>query len=203
MRLGAPRLFVVVLVVIVPLVVVALVAPMVADSSPNAPFTSSADSTTTAAATTSTAVVSSPTSSAVSHADADYGYNDRPHHRQAHTRPSAGFLGAKATDGAAKAFRSFTSTNFRENLARLTGEIPRDAQAHHVFPQQFAGEFERRGINVNDPQYGAWWEGGAHGRAAYRYNRDWRTFLGDNPNRNQILDFGRQQARRYGFEPGF
>ncbi|MBN1206566.1 MAG: hypothetical protein JXB05_16890 [Myxococcaceae bacterium] len=49
----------------------------------------------------------------------------------------------EAGDGKAarQGFKSFTEGNFRENLARLTGRMPEDAHAHHVFPHVLAEKF--------------------------------------------------------------
>jgi hypothetical protein len=63
--------------------------------------------------------------------------------------------------------------------------------------------FEARGINVHDPQYGAWWQRGAHQQASHQYNREWGDFLAGNPSRDEVIAFGRQQSHRYGVEPGF
>jgi RHS repeat-associated protein len=103
-------------------------------------------------------------------------------------------------------FRSFTRGNFRENLARRTGGTPANAEAHHVFPQQFARQFDQRGINIHDPRYGAWWAATSHRQASYAYNQQWREFLfrrGAPPTGEEIFGFGRQLSRDYGLTPGF
>ena len=103
-------------------------------------------------------------------------------------------------------FRSFTSGNFRENLSRLTGGIPEGAQAHHIFPQasEFADKFERLGINVHDPYFGAWWNGGAHNAASGEYNAAWRGFFRDGPrSTGETFDFARDQASRNGYQVQF
>jgi hypothetical protein len=111
--------------------------------------------------------------------------------------------GAEATERGAAELLSFTGGNFRENLARLTGVKPEGSQAHHIFPQKFRDLFNRSGINVDDPHYGAWWEQPIHGQASYQYNLDWQNLFRSNPSRDQILQFGREQARKYGFQVHF
>jgi hypothetical protein len=107
-------------------------------------------------------------------------------------------------DGAGKAagggFKPFTEGNFRENLTRLTGKVPEDAHAHHVFPQSLADKFEKVGINVHDPRFGAWWDRASHLKNSYQYNLRWGRLLADNPSRAQILQFGRALANEYGFQ---
>ena len=49
-------------------------------------------------------------------------------------------------------FRKFTRGNFRTNLYRLTGKIPKGAEAHHIFPHKYIDEFADIGIDVNKPK---------------------------------------------------
>jgi hypothetical protein len=99
-------------------------------------------------------------------------------------------------------FKSFTEDHFRENLARLTGQLPADSHAHHVFPQQFADKFQKAGLNIHDPKFGAWWERSSHLKKAAAYNERWRRFLFQKPipTLEQILQFGRELAREYEFQ---
>jgi hypothetical protein len=101
--------------------------------------------------------------------------------------------------------RPFTANNFRTNLGRLTGGIPKGADAHHVFPQMFEENFTKAGLNIHDPRYGAWWETTAHQRAGYAYNVKWRQFFRVNgsPSAEQILQFGREISAEYHLHVGF
>ena len=112
-------------------------------------------------------------------------------------------LVGKASTGAGAKLRVLTAGNFRTNLGRLTGRIPEGSQAHHVFPQRFAEQFGKSGINIHDPRFGAWWEAGAHQRASPAYNQAWERFLQSNPSTEQILQFGRQLSGQYGLHIGF
>ncbi len=109
--------------------------------------------------------------------------------------------------GAAKetsrGFKPFTADNFRENLARLTGKMPEGAHAHHVFPQVLEKEFQRVGINIHDPKFGAWWQRSSHLKDAARYNALWRKFLERNPTVEEILEFGRKLGGGFGFQVNF
>jgi hypothetical protein len=81
-------------------------------------------------------------------------------------------------------FKKFTAGNFRDNLARLTGEMPdSDVHAHHIFPKGVDG-FNQTSINPNDPRYGIWLDKDLHlgeGRA-HDYNKAWDKFFYKNPN---------------------
>lgn len=100
---------------------------------------------------------------------------------------------------------AFTEDNFRENLGRLTGRLPKDEDAHHVLPQEFRPQFRRAGINIDDPRYGAWWERTAHQQASSAYNVAWREFFRKNlsPSAEQILQYGRKLSAEFGLHASF
>ncbi|HLL06318.1 MAG TPA: hypothetical protein VK539_37445 [Myxococcaceae bacterium] len=104
---------------------------------------------------------------------------------------------------AGSGFKSFTEGNFRENLARLTGKLPEDAHAHHVFPKALAEEFQQLGININDPRFGAWWNKSSHLKMAYEYTLQWREALSLHPTREQVFQRGRELANKYGFQVNY
>ncbi|MFL5345943.1 MAG: hypothetical protein ACJ8AT_14225 [Hyalangium sp.] len=100
-------------------------------------------------------------------------------------------------------FKSFTEGNFRENLARLTGRMPKEAHAHHVFPQQLAKRFQELGINIHDPRFGAWWDQSSHLKNAAAYTRKWVKFFDGKPTFEQALQYGRDLAGEYGFQVNY
>jgi hypothetical protein len=102
-----------------------------------------------------------------------------------------------------RGFKPFTEGNFRENLARLTGQLPEGSHAHHVFPQVLAKRFQRVGINVHDPKFGAWWERSNHLKKAAEYTRRWAEFLDNDPTYTQILEYGRKLGSEFGFQVNF
>ena len=117
----------------------------------------------------------------------------------------AGHGAAQRSTALSPVFRKFTRSNFRHNLTKLTGVAPKGAQAHHIFPVQFASELRVAGINIHHPKYGAWWAAEAHLRAASAYNQRFRDFFLRNsqPTKQQILDFGRALAQKYGLDVYF
>jgi hypothetical protein len=100
-------------------------------------------------------------------------------------------------------FKSFTESNFRENLARLTGQLPEGAHAHHVLPQKLAYKFQDAGLNVHDPRFGAWWERSSHLKNSAEYLRRWETFFRSTRTFDEILQFGRELGGRYGFQVNY
>ena len=107
----------------------------------------------------------------------------------------------------ANATKPYTSGNFRNNLAKLTGEMPANSHAHHVFPQaeSFSSFFNSLKININEPRFGAWWNSTSHLRNAWGYNAQWKQWIGYNPNAQYIdvLNYGRQIMQQYGLPVHF
>lgn len=98
-------------------------------------------------------------------------------------------------------FLKFSKSNFRKNLIRLTGVDPKDAQAHHIFPQKFETIFNKAGIDIHDPQYGAWFETKKHQHSSYAYNKEWiKFFTGKDLSKEEILDKAKELAKKYGYE---
>jgi hypothetical protein len=100
-------------------------------------------------------------------------------------------------------FKPFTEGNFRENLARLTGRMPEGAHAHHVFPQKLVDRFQRAGINIHDPKYGAWWERSSHLKNSAAYTQRWEEFFQTPHSLEEILHFGRELGGEFGFQVSF
>ncbi len=88
-----------------------------------------------------------------------------------------------------KHYRSFTYGNFRYNLAERTGIKPPDEQAHHVFPNKFKINFDKAGIDINNPKYGIWLEKNFHLQKASKYNKSWEKFFerSNAPNKDEIF----------------
>ncbi|MEM8940116.1 MAG: hypothetical protein AAGC64_12290 [Bacteroidota bacterium] len=77
------------------------------------------------------------------------------------------------------------------------------SQSHHVFPQKSSGQFQKLGINVNDPKFGTWWETTSHLRNARGYNTAWEAFFSGSPTRQGAFDLGRQLMQQNGIPVGF
>lgn len=56
-----------------------------------------------------------------------------------------------------------------------------------------------KGINIDNPRYGTWWEKIDHTKNARRYNSTWSEFLLDNPNctYEEVLKFGKSIMNDY------
>jgi hypothetical protein len=71
----------------------------------------------------------------------------------------------------------------------------KNPEAHHDLPQapRFQGQWNRAGLDINDPAYGRWVEGPGksnHRGWSYDFNKEWDDFFKQKPQatRQQILD---------------
>ena len=106
---------------------------------------------------------------------------------------------ANRIDNAGKA-TSYTSSNFRKNLGKLTGGEVKGADAHHIFPKVFEKDFKAAGIDIHDPQYGVWWELHEHRQKAKAYNAEWKKFLHGTKTQEEIIEKAQEMAKKYGYE---
>jgi hypothetical protein len=115
--------------------------------------------------------------------------------------PGALAMSAGVSSGGGQV-RQYNGDNFRRNLIKLTRQEPPDSHAHHVFPKMFHEILRKKGINVHDPRYGAWWGRQEHLQKSAQYNEDWRIFIDKHPEptQEQIFDFARAMANKYGFQ---
>ena len=99
--------------------------------------------------------------------------------------------GARVVDGIK--FKSFTRSNFRDNLGRLTGGIPDGMQAHHTLPYAFEKRFSDIGINIHDPKYGVWLDSKQHNKLSHKYNAEWKKFFDTNPSytEEQVMEYAK------------
>ena len=85
--------------------------------------------------------------------------------------------GYGGSSAGANSGRGVGESSFRSNLQKFTGENGASQHAHHVFPKSFLGPFSKIGINVHDPENGAWWEAQSHLQNSYEYNQWWKAFF--------------------------
>lgn len=114
---------------------------------------------------------------------------------------------AKVKKGAkAQELLPFTKKNFRENLKRTTGQSPpKTTHAHHVFPKELAEQFRKKGIDVNDPKHGVWWESTTHWEAhgKFKYNQHWHDLLKEPLDKQDLYEHGRDIMEKFGKKVNF
>jgi hypothetical protein len=78
-------------------------------------------------------------------------------------------------------------------------------EAHHDLPKAFREEFEKRGLDIEDPAYGRWVEGGpigGHQKWSKEFEMEWKAFFRMVPNakKAEILDKMNQLRRDTRFQ---
>jgi len=97
----------------------------------------------------------------------------------------------------------YTKHNFRRNLENRTPKPQgmQNPEAHHMLPQEFADRFGEHGVNVHDPRWGAWVEGGGgHQSWSKSYNAAWKAWLDTHAGANidDIIVQAQRMAAEYG-----
>jgi RHS repeat-associated protein len=113
-----------------------------------------------------------------------------------------GGVGWKIRQWAANRIGPIVPPSDRGGLRRAMGTPPTEMtnpQAHHDLPWNIRDWFAgvRRGLNVNDPNFGRWVEGtppGQHQTWSRAFSEAWQAFKEANPNadRWEVLDFLKQ-----------
>ncbi len=100
-------------------------------------------------------------------------------------------------------FKPFNKANYRHNLKVLTGKNGIGDDAHHIFAQKFESFFNSKNINIHHAEYMKWWNISTHRSAAKAFNKEWEGFIlgkGANASRQQVINFGNNLMKKYGFE---
>ena len=75
-----------------------------------------------------------------------------------------------------------TKSNYRQKALDYYESDGIGLEAHHVFPQKFADDFSKAGINIHDPKNIQLIDSTVHHMGSYRYNQLWSDFFRTNPN---------------------
>ena len=90
---------------------------------------------------------------------------------------------AEATPKVAKAAEKVitaTRNTYRKVLKNVTGKIGKGYEAHHTLTQKHRNDFEKLGINIDDPEYVVWRKAENHRAGNTEHGDMWDKFF-DNP----------------------
>ena len=95
-------------------------------------------------------------------------------------------VGKNIAEGVVKAIDTPTNRNgLRRAMEKISSKPFADAQAHHGLPWNYREWFAEKGLNVNDPKFGAWVKGGGNGGHqswSKDYDKVWGKFIEENIN---------------------
>ncbi len=69
------------------------------------------------------------------------------------------------------------SHNYRKALQQATGKAGKGYEAHHTLPQKYRTEFEKAGINIDEPGNVVWRETTKHRKGSKQQEKAWDTFF--------------------------
>ncbi len=102
------------------------------------------------------------------------------------------------------------NSQYRTALLKYTKKTKAEVKgfhAHHVFPQDFRGEFALLGIKIDDPQLMVWWEMKPHLSASPAITAAWRNWFAVTEKslitKENAMAFGKKLAEGYGLKLNF
>lgn len=84
-----------------------------------------------------------------------------------------------------------TKSNYRKVLQKATGKEGKGYEAHHTLPQKYRTDFEKLGINIDEPGNVVWRETKKHRENNSKLTQSWTIFM-DVPqkrSKQEVLDF--------------
>ena len=101
-------------------------------------------------------------------------------------------------------FWNFIPANMRKNFGALKGRAVQEGyEVHHTIPQKYRAKAKERGINIDQPWFGAEITEGYHRQITNAYEKEWDIFFqGKNPTRSDILLFRKHVSKKFHLEPG-
>lgn len=85
-----------------------------------------------------------------------------------------------------------TKYNYRSALQKATGKIGKGYEAHHTLPQKYRKNFEKLGINIDNPGNVVWREANGHRKKSNALTKEWDNFM-----QEQNSSFSRRQAYKF------
>lgn len=92
-----------------------------------------------------------------------------------------------------------TKNNYRSVLQKVTGKVGKGYEAHHTLPQKYRMQFEKLGINIDEPGNVVWREANGHRKMSNALTNKWNEFMRKykNPTKKQIYQFRDAIEKKY------
>lgn len=68
---------------------------------------------------------------------------------------------------------------------------------NHTLPQKFRKQFEKLGINIDEPGNVVWRETKGHRKNSNKLNNEWTDFMRNNPTKKQVLKKRDELEKKY------
>ena len=83
--------------------------------------------------------------------------------------------------------RNATKYNYRRVLQEVTGKIGKGYEAHHTLPQKHRDQFEKLGINIDDPGNVVWRKTENHRAGNAKHTKAWDEFWNKEREENKAI----------------
>lgn len=82
-----------------------------------------------------------------------------------------------------------TKSTYRQALQKATGKLGKGYEAHYTLPQKYRKEFEKLGINIDEPGNVVWRKAEVHRTGNTEHAKEWKKFFKKNPHptKEQVL----------------
>ena len=73
-------------------------------------------------------------------------------------------------------------------------------EAHHTLPQKYRKQFEKLGINIDNPGNVVWREANGHRKKSNALTNDWDKFMSNHkgkPTKDQVINFRNQLEKKF------
>ena len=84
-----------------------------------------------------------------------------------------------------------TKNTYRQVLQKVTGKLGKGYEAHHTLPQKHRRDFEKLGINIDEPGNVVWRKTEGHRAKNAEHGKEWDKFFDQNPSptKEQVIEF--------------
>lgn len=92
-----------------------------------------------------------------------------------------------------------TKSTYRQALQKSTGKLGKGYDAHHTLPQKYRKEFEKLGINIDEPGNVVWRSKENHRQNSNQLTKEWDDFMSNPENRTteSIMKFRDKMEKKY------
>jgi RHS repeat-associated protein len=92
-----------------------------------------------------------------------------------------------------------TKSTYRQALQKATGKLGKGYDAHHTLPQKYRKEFEKLGINIDEPGNVVWRSKENHRQNSNQLRKEWDDFMSNPENRTteSIMKFRDKMEKKY------
>ena len=92
-----------------------------------------------------------------------------------------------------------TKYNYRKALQQVTGKSGKGYEAHHTLPQKYRAQFEKLGINIDEPGNVVWRKTNEHRKKSRALTKEWDKFMirKKPPTKKLVIQFRNEMEKKH------